>query len=80
MVMQPKVLLLDEPTSIDDPVCTGEFFSILNKITRSRSHDYFMRTSTGKYFFYGDKVCLYGNGKVMASTRPEVVAKKFNCG
>lgn len=34
MVMQPKVLLLDEPTSQLDPIASAEFLNILSKINR----------------------------------------------
>jgi energy-coupling factor transport system ATP-binding protein len=78
MVMQPKVLLLDEPTSMLDPVCTGEFFSILNKINKELGLTIILCDhQLENIFSMADKVCYMENGKVMAFDRPEVVAKKL---
>lgn len=34
MILNPKILVLDEPTSQLDPICASDFFSILKKINK----------------------------------------------
>ena len=63
MVMQPSVLLLDEPTSMLDPVCTGEFFSIINKINKELGLTVIICEHQLEAIYpIVDKVCYLENG------------------
>ncbi|SHI73369.1 ABC transporter ATP-binding protein [Parasporobacterium paucivorans] len=78
MVMQPSVLLLDEPTSMLDPVATGEFFSILNKINKELGLTVIICEHQLEAIYpIVDKVCYMENGRVAAFDNPNNVAKKI---
>lgn len=76
MVMQPSVLLLDEPTSMLDPVCTGEFISIVNKINKELGLTVIICEHQLEAIYpVVDKVCYMEDGKVIAFDNPNNIAK-----
>lgn len=76
MVMQPSVLLLDEPTSMLDPVCTGEFISIVNKINKELGLTVIICEHQLEAIYpIVDKVCYMEDGKIIAFDNPNNVAK-----
>jgi len=78
MVMQPSVLILDEPTSQLDPIAASEFLTTLVKINRElgttiilsehRLEDAFPRS---------DRILVMDNGTILADDTPRTVGKQL---
>ena len=78
MVMQPSVILLDEPTSMLDPVSTNEFLTIVDKINKGLGHTVIIcEHQLENVYSMVDKVCFMEEGKISAFDTPENVAKKL---
>lgn len=75
MVMQPEVLLLDEPTSQLDPIAASEFIGTLQKINRELGMTVILvEHRLEDVFPIADKVLLMDNGTVMMYDTPRNVA------
>ncbi len=81
MVMQPKVLILDEPTSQLDPIAAGEFLKTLERINRELGTTVILsehRLEDG--FPMSDRVLVMENGKIIACGTPRQVGEILkNC-
>lgn len=78
MVMQPSVLLLDEPTSMLDPVSTNEFFSIINKINKELGLTIIIcEHQLETIFSVVDKVIYMENGRIAGYGPPGQIALKM---
>lgn len=66
MVMQPKILLLDEPTSQMDPVSASNFFQTLKKINQELGTTIvIIEHRLEEVFLISDKVALLDKGKIV---------------
>ena len=75
MAMQPDVLLLDEPTSMLDPVSCGEFFSIVNKLNKELGLTIIIvEHNLESLYAMADRVCYMEDGKLEICDSPENVA------
>lgn len=71
MVMQPKVLILDEPTSQLDPIAASEFISTLQKMNRELGLTVILvEHRLEEVFPIADKVILMEKGKVLLYDTP----------
>jgi len=71
MVMQPKVLLLDEPTSQLDPIASAEFIHMLEKINRDLGTTIIMiEHDLEEVFPIADRVLLMDAGQIVLNDAP----------
>lgn len=74
MVMQPTVLILDEPTSQLDPIAAQEFLNMLKKINRELGVTVIISEHrTEEVFPLSDTVVVMDNGKIIANDNPKNV-------
>ena len=78
MVMQPDVLLLDEPTSQLDPVASGEFLNALSKINRELGVTVIISEHRLEdVLALSDRVILLNEGRVSYNGKPCELSKKL---
>lgn len=71
MAMQPKLLILDEPTSQLDPIAASEFLSTIYKINRDLGTTIIISEHRLEEIFpMADKVMVMDQGKVIAFDQP----------
>lgn len=71
MVMQPKVLILDEPTSQLDPIAASEFLKVIYKINRELGTTVIISEHRlEELFTMADKVMVMDGGKIIAMDTP----------
>ena len=76
MVMQPSVLILDEPTSQLDPIAAGEFLKTLEKINRELGTTVILTEHRLEDAFpMADRVIVLDEGKIIADEVPVEVGK-----
>ena len=76
MVMQPSVLILDEPTSQLDPIAAGEFLKTLEKINRELGTTVILTEHRFEDAFpMADRIIVMDDGKIIADSTPEKVGK-----
>lgn len=81
MVMQPSVLILDEPTGQLDPIAAQSFFKNLEKINRELGTTIILSEHRLEEVFpVSDRVIVMDNGKIIADGTPrnvgEILKKK----
>lgn len=76
MAMQPKVLVLDEPTSQLDPIAAGEFLSTIRKINLDLGITVIMiEHRLEEVFPMADKVLVLEDGRQTFFDHPRMVGK-----
>lgn len=76
MVMQPEILILDEPTSQLDPIASSEFLAILTKINREFSTTIILTEhKIEEVFSLANRVIIMKNGEILADNTPKNIAK-----
>lgn len=76
MVMQPSVLILDEPTSQLDPIAAQEFLKTLEKINRELGTTVLLSEHRLEDTFpISDRVVVLDNGKIIADAEPKKVGE-----
>ncbi len=76
MVMQPSVLILDEPTSQLDPIAAGEFLNTLEKINRELGTTIILTEHRLEEAFpLADRVLVMDSGRIIADDTPENIGK-----
>lgn len=74
MAMQPKVLILDEPTSQLDPIAASDFLNTIKKINRELGTTIIITEHRLEDIFYAsDKVVVMEDGKIIADDEPRKV-------
>lgn len=72
MVMQPSVLILDEPTSQLDPIAAQEFLNTLKKINQELGTTVIITEHRlEEAFSLSDRVVVIDDGKVICNTDPK---------
>ena len=78
MVMQPKVLLLDEPTSQMDPVSASNFFQTLKKINHELGTTIIIiEHRLEEIFLLADKIALLDEGKLVVYDEVKKASKEI---
>ncbi len=78
MVMQPNILILDEPTSQLDPIAASDFISTLRKINRELGLTILLvEHRLEEVFPIADKVLLMHQGSLLLYDAPENIGKKL---
>lgn len=76
MVMQPSVLILDEPTSQLDPIAAQEFLKTLEKINRELGTTVILSEHRLEDAFpISDRVIVMDNGKIIVDEEPKKVGE-----
>ena len=76
MAMQPKVLVLDEPTSQLDPIAASEFLRTVQKINRDLGTTVILSEHRlEEAFTMADKVMVMDKGKVLAYDEPRKIGR-----
>ena len=79
MVLQPSVLVLDEPTSQLDPIAAQDFFKTLEKINRELGVTVVITEHRLEEAFpLSDRVIVLDKGKIIADAPPREVGKQLN--
>ncbi|MBQ8135694.1 MAG: ATP-binding cassette domain-containing protein [Clostridia bacterium] len=75
MIMQPSVLILDEPTAQLDPIAADEFITMLQKINRELGTTVILSEhSLDRVFSFSDRIIVMDNGKIISDTSPKETA------
>jgi ribosome-dependent ATPase len=75
VVHEPKLLILDEPTSGVDPVARDEFWALLVELSRQQGVTIFISTHFMNEAERCDRISLMHAGKVLASDTPAGLCK-----
>lgn len=76
MVMQPKVLILDEPTSQLDPIAASEFLKTVYRINRELGTTVIISEHRlEELFTMADKVMVMDKGRIIACDEPWNIGK-----
>ena len=76
MVMQPEVLILDEPTSQLDPIAASEFLNNLQKINDEFGTTIILTEHRlEEAFAISDRVIVMDNGEIIADNTPKNIGK-----
>lgn len=79
MVMQPKILILDEPTSRLDPIAATDFISTLQKLNRELGLTVIIAEHRLEEVFpIADKAVVIDSGKIIASGAPREIGDKLS--
>jgi len=78
MVMQPSVIILDEPTSQLDPIAAQDFLNTLQKINRELGVTVIMTEHRLEdAFTMSDRIVVMDSGKVIIDDEPRKVGEKL---
>ena len=78
MVMQPKVLLLDEPTASLDPIAAGEFLKAVERINREIGTTVIISEHRlDDVLPISDRVIVLDNGKINVCAPPQAAAAEL---
>lgn len=79
MAMQPKVLILDEPTSQLDPIAASDFIETIKRINRELGTTIIMTEHRLEEIIpVSDRLIVIDEGKIIGDGLPEEVGKKLN--
>lgn len=79
MVMQPQVLILDEPTSQLDPIAASDFLSTLLKLNQELGLTIILTEHRlEEVFSMADKVAVMEQGKILMCDTPINIGKELN--
>ncbi len=74
LVMQPNIIVLDEPTSQLDPIGSQEVFSVLRDLNKELDMTVLISTHKSDYAAkFADRVVVLNEGKIVAEGPPENV-------
>ena len=73
LVMQPDVIILDEPTSQLDPQGSEEVFKVVDKLSKSGKTIIMIEQKLEKMAQYCDRIILMHKGKVVDFNSPDVI-------
>ena len=78
MVMQPSVLILDEPTSSLDPIAANEFLQLLAKINRELGITVILSEHRLEEAFpLSDRIIALDKGKIISDCAPQNTGTQF---
>ncbi|MBR2177463.1 MAG: ATP-binding cassette domain-containing protein [Clostridia bacterium] len=78
MIMQPSVLILDEPISQLDPIAANEFVSILRHISKELGTTVIICEHTLDYVYsISDRIVVMSDGRIISDSSPEEAAAKL---
>ena len=76
MVLQPKVLILDEPTSQLDPIAASDFLATLGKINRELGTTIILTEHRlEEAFSFASRVAVMDGGRLLCTGMPAEVGR-----
>ncbi|MCE1169819.1 MAG: ribosome-associated ATPase/putative transporter RbbA [Azovibrio sp.] len=75
VVHEPRLLILDEPTSGVDPVARDQFWALLVQLSREQGVTIFISTHFMNEALRCDRISLMHAGRVLASDKPRALAE-----
>lgn len=79
MVMQPKILILDEPTSQLDPIAAADFIATLQKLNRELGLTILLAEHRLEEVFpIADRVLMMENGRALFCDAPRVIGRQLD--
>ena len=75
VVHEPRLLILDEPTSGVDPVARDQFWALLVQLSREQGVTIFISTHFMNEALRCDRISLMHAGRVLASDKPQALAE-----
>ena len=80
MAMQPKILLLDEPTAQLDPIAAANFIATLQKLNRESGLTILLvEHRLEEVFPIADRILLMDNGQLIYADTPKKINSYFKC-
>ena len=74
LAMEPKILILDEPTSLLDPKTASEFMELMNKLCKEKGISIIIvEHRLDLVLKYADRLIILSNGKIVSNDKPENV-------
>ena len=74
LAMEPKILILDEPTSLLDPKTASEFMELINSLCREKGMSIIIvEHRLDLVLKYADKLIVLSEGKIISDDTPENV-------
>ncbi len=78
MVMQPEILILDEPTSQLDPIATADFFNIVKRVNQDLGTTVILTEHRLEdVILISDRVVVMDNGKIIADCPPSQIGNEL---
>ncbi len=78
MVMQPQILILDEPTAQLDPIAASDFISVLTKLNRELGVTVLITEQRlGEVLTVSDRVLVMDEGRILMDDTPRNVVKNL---
>ena len=78
MVMNPDILILDEPTAQLDPIASENFISLLVKINKELGTTIILSEhSLSEVYGVSDRIIVMSEGKIISDTSPKMTAEKL---
>lgn len=78
MVMQPQVLILDEPTSQLDPIAASDFIATLQKLNRDLGLTIILvEHRLEEVLSLSDRVIVIENGAIIANEKPQYIGTRL---
>ena len=78
MIMQPEIIILDEPTAQLDPISAGHFIDTLVKLNRELGVTVVLTEHrTEQIFAQADKVVVIDNGRIVCNQNPRKSAEEI---
>ncbi|WP_062199309.1 ABC transporter ATP-binding protein [Massilibacterium senegalense] len=78
MVMQPQVLILDEPTSQLDPIAASDFIATLQKLNRDLGLTIILvEHRLEEVLSLSDRVIVIENGAIIANEKPKYIGTRL---
>tara|TARA_B100000408_G_scaffold117571_1_gene95743 strand:+ start:3070 stop:3924 length:855 start_codon:yes stop_codon:yes gene_type:complete len=72
LAMEPKILILDEPTSLLDPKTASEFIKLINKLRKKNGMSVIIvEHRLDLVLKYTNKLIILSNGKIIANDTPK---------
>lgn len=79
MAMQPKLLVLDEPTSQLDPIAASEFLQTIRRINRELGVTVILSEHRlEEAFTMADRVCVMDGGSILACDAPRRIGSELS--
>ena len=74
LAMEPKILILDEPTSLLDPKTASEFMELMNKLCKEKGISIIIvEHRLDLVLKYANRLIILSNGKIISNDKPENV-------
>lgn len=78
LAMEPKILVLDEPTSMQDNISKKQIFDIILKSNRKKNITVILITHYIHEALYSDRTLIINNGSVAAIDKTENILSNLN--